>query len=169
MTDRASPPLDPATVSDLLRTCVQCGLCLPHCATYLGTGSEVQSPRGRLVLLDRWYDDPGTGEPAAFLEAFDTCIGCRACETACPSGVPFSLLERGMDLAAGHPTGAATPAVPGVVVRRLDRPEFLGALAGLGRFARRLRRSGCLGWPSPETRSRYLECPAAPCSTRRRQ
>ena len=38
-------------LDDLLRQCVQCGLCLPHCATWLATGNEVQSPRGRLLLL----------------------------------------------------------------------------------------------------------------------
>ena len=84
-------------VDELLRRCIQCGLCLPHCATWLATGNEVQSPRGRLVLLG---EAATGGHPdASFLAAFDGCIGCRACETACPSGVPFSLLERGQDLA----------------------------------------------------------------------
>ena len=74
----------------LLRRCVECGLCLPHCATYVGTGNEVQSPRGRLALLSHLNTQGDQDAPAAFLEAFDLCIGCRACEAVCPSGVPFS-------------------------------------------------------------------------------
>ena len=127
---------DHAEVSELLRTCVQCGLCLPHCATWLATGNEVHSPRGRLVLLERMYEEPESPAPAAFLAAFDQCIGCRACETACPSGVPFSLLERGMGLAAGQPGVAPAPAVPTAVLRRMDAASFLSRLDRVGRAAR---------------------------------
>ena len=135
-----------ATVSELLRSCVQCGLCLPHCATWLATGNEVQSPRGRLVLLDdlvRDRDDltgpaSRTPAPVAYLAAFDQCIGCRACETACPSGVPFSLLESGMEMAAAHPGITVRPSLPGFVLRRLDRVRFLGFLARIGYFVRGL-------------------------------
>jgi len=136
-----------AAVSQLLRSCVQCGLCLPHCATWLGTGNEVQSPRGRLVLLNALYgttsaatggatrpDDPEF--PTAFLSAFDQCIGCRACETACPSGVPFSLLEHGLEMAAAHPGMAVRPAVPGSVLRQLDRARFLRFLSRAGYLVR---------------------------------
>ena len=107
-------------LDDLLRRCIQCGLCLPHCATWLATGSDVQSPRGRLVLLGETLKEGARGEggpDASFLEAFDQCIGCRACETACPSGVPYSLLARGRELAAG---ARPAPQVPGFVLRRLD-------------------------------------------------
>ena len=85
----------------LLRSCIQCGLCLPHCATWLATGNEVQSPRGRLLLLDDFLnnEDREATAPEAYLAAFDQCIGCRACETACPSGVPFELLQYGQGLA----------------------------------------------------------------------
>ena len=75
----------------LLRRCIQCGLCLPHCATWLATGNEVLSPRGRLVLLAEMLAAPAAvaaSVGADYPEAFDQCIGCRACETACPSGVP---------------------------------------------------------------------------------
>ncbi len=128
----SAPGLD-RDVDQLLRRCVQCGLCLPHCATWLATGSEVQSPRGRLVLLGETLK--GTEPDASFLEAFELCIGCRACETACPSGVPYSLLEQGHALtdAAGPP---AVPAVPGSVLRRLDHPGFLAVLRRCGGLAR---------------------------------
>jgi glycolate oxidase iron-sulfur subunit len=124
-------------LDDLLRRCVQCGLCLPHCATWLATGNEVQSPRGRLVLLDGVLRDAAAGGGApdrSFLAAFDLCIGCRACEAACPSGVPYSLLERGHELAAGARPAAA---VPGFVLRQLDDPGVLGALESLARIATR--------------------------------
>ena len=71
--------------------------------------------------------------PGVFLQAFDQCIGCRACEAACPSGVPFSLLEHGQQRAAGMPLdgggGVPRPAVPGSILRRMDRPGFLGFLS----------------------------------------
>ncbi len=120
-----------AELASLLRSCVQCGQCLPHCATWLATGNEVQSPRGRLLLLEEVLntEDPDSDIPLAFLKAFDQCIGCRACETACPSGVPFSLLKYGQELAGklaikGHPE-MPQPAVPGFVLRRLDSPSTL--------------------------------------------
>jgi len=127
-------------LDDLLRRCIQCGLCLPHCATWLATGNEVQSPRGRLLLLDDALagSAQGRGEPhASFLEAFDLCIGCRACEAACPSGVPYSLLARGRELAAGS---RPSPAIPGFMLRRLDDPGVLGLLNPLARAATRLLR-----------------------------
>jgi glycolate oxidase iron-sulfur subunit len=144
----ADARLAPANESaaQLLRRCVQCGLCLPHCATYLATGNEVQSPRGRLVLLEKVLENPGANPAAdarSFFEAFDQCIGCRACESACPSGVPFSLLAQGQKAAAtwlDRFGPAATPAVPGWVLARMDRPGFLAGLSRLGGGARGLLR-----------------------------
>jgi len=75
--------------------------------------------------------------PAAFLSAFDQCIGCRACETACPSGVPFALLERGRQLAGSRVAGRPT-AVPAFVMRRLDSVSLLAGLARLGVLGRRI-------------------------------
>ena len=82
------------TVDDarLLQECVHCGLCLSACPTYLVTGVEAESPRGRLALmkaLDR--NDVPPGPAFAHL---DQCLGCLACRTACPAGVDFGhLLE----------------------------------------------------------------------------
>jgi glycolate dehydrogenase iron-sulfur subunit len=130
-------------LAQLLRSCVQCGLCLPHCATWLATGNEVQSPRGRLVLLADTLSRKADGDslPAAYVAAFDQCIGCRACETACPSGVPFTVLEYGQKLAVIQGSGTAAvealPAVPDFLLHRLDLPRVLGFL---GRSAGLLRR-----------------------------
>ena len=131
-------------VDALLRRCVECGLCLPHCATYVGTSSEVQSPRGRLALLSHLQTQGDQEAPAAFLEAFDLCIGCRACEAVCPSGVPFELLERGQELAEqGLPaSGGALPGMSrgGLLQRRLDSVSFLTLLGKAGGFSRRALR-----------------------------
>jgi len=79
---------------DELNACVQCGLCMPHCPTYRVTGDETMSPRGRIRLMrDIQRDDlPVTAD---VLRALDTCVQCRGCEPACPSGVPYGHLIEG--------------------------------------------------------------------------
>ena len=77
--------------ADDLNSCVQCGLCLPHCPTYRVTGDEALSPRGRIRLM-REVQDHGAPITAEVREAFDTCVQCRGCEPACPSSVPYGRL-----------------------------------------------------------------------------
>ncbi len=98
-------PLDLHLDEEELSSCVACGLCLPHCPTFRVTGEEALSPRGRIDAMRavQWRDAPADGDFVRFME---TCIQCRGCEPACPSGVPFGHLMEGTRevLAAEHRT-----------------------------------------------------------------
>ncbi|GAA4582106.1 heterodisulfide reductase-related iron-sulfur binding cluster [Planotetraspora phitsanulokensis] len=75
---------------ELIKDCVHCGFCLPTCPTYVLWGEEMDSPRGRIQLMDQHvHGTPVTDEMAGHLDA---CLGCMACVTACPSGVRYDRL-----------------------------------------------------------------------------
>ncbi|MEA3185979.1 MAG: glycolate oxidase iron-sulfur subunit [Ilumatobacteraceae bacterium] len=77
-----------------LGSCVSCGLCLPHCPTFRVTGEEALSPRGRIAAM-RAVHFEGAEVTDDFVHFMETCVQCRGCEPACPSGVPFGLLMEG--------------------------------------------------------------------------
>jgi glycolate oxidase iron-sulfur subunit len=76
---------------DALASCVGCGLCLPHCPTFRVTGDEALSPRGRIEIMRALHDDRLDFDDDV-VRALDTCVQCRGCEPACPSGVPYGEL-----------------------------------------------------------------------------
>ena len=79
---------------DELGMCVACGLCLPHCPTFRVTGEEALSPRGRIAAMRSVHlDDAPVSDD--FVHFMETCVQCRGCEPACPSGVPFGRLMEG--------------------------------------------------------------------------
>ena len=76
-------------LQEAIDRCVQCGFCLQACPTYRLQNDEEQSPRGRIALAKGMLR--GEVEPSLVtLQTFDDCLGCRACEAACPSGVHYA-------------------------------------------------------------------------------
>ena len=94
MSESPSQPVRQVTEYELLFDCVHCGLCAEACPTYVATRREMDSPRGRIYLMKALAE----GDVALDADAarhLDLCLGCRGCETACPSGVHYGQLIEG--------------------------------------------------------------------------
>ncbi len=131
-----------------LRKCVHCGICLPQCPTYLTLGEEMDSPRGRIYLM-RAAAEGRIGLTDTLAHHLDLCLGCRACETACPSGVPFGqLLEATRARIEREAPGRRAGLLDRLLFSVFPHPGRVGALlrlhrlyarSGIGRLLRTYR------------------------------
>lgn len=131
----AGTPLgDAASGLDL---CVHCGFCLQACPTYLVLEDENDSPRGRLMLMRGAVEGNIAVDDPALMTHIDRCLGCRACETACPSGVPYGhLLEATRaTIVTRRPLGF----VASSVLATMASATLRGIMFGLAKAARALR------------------------------
>jgi glycolate oxidase iron-sulfur subunit len=124
-------------VGSQLDHCVHCGFCLPACPTYIRLGDEADSPRGRLHLMRAVSEGRLAPGSSAFQLHLDRCLGCRACETVCPSGVEYGdLLERARAVAReARPGDRGTRLLLGLV----ERPVPFRIWMALSRILRRTR------------------------------
>jgi glycolate oxidase iron-sulfur subunit len=150
-TPRGFTGIDIPALADV-RNCIHCGFCLPSCPTYLATGSELESPRGRLHLIGAVLEGRIEANERV-LPHLDLCLQCRACETACPSNVPYGRImedARAAIVAQGlaqRPRGwtLRMALLRGViarprVLRAVLAPARAAARLGLHRLARPLLR-----------------------------
>ena len=172
-----------------LVNCVHCGFCLPACPTYRRLGDEADSPRGRLYLMQAVVEGRLDAGSDAFQTHIGRCLGCRACEPVCPSGVEYGhLLElaRQVGGAARRPpplsrlllrvfgTGwLARPAmslgrllrasgIPALVTRMAARRSDRGPLAGSGGGVRLAMAMLAASAPAREMIHKRLDSPSAP-------
>jgi glycolate dehydrogenase iron-sulfur subunit len=162
-------------LQDAETSCIQCGFCLPKCPTYRLTSNEADSPRGRIDLMRAVADgDLAAGE---IFTQLDFCLGCRACETACPAGVEFGkLLEVGRaEARVGRPGSRL-----GALVQRLCLQALLPVPALVQQLAsflhvyqvsglqQLLRASGVLRHVAPTLATMEMRLPRVPARAERR-
>jgi glycolate oxidase iron-sulfur subunit len=120
-----------------IMTCVHCGFCLQVCPTYLALGDENDSPRGRILLMRSLVEGTLSLDDQDVHTHIDQCLGCRACETACPSGVPYGHL-----LEATRGTFTLTrplPFIARLILSVFARPWLLAIALTGARFVRATR------------------------------
>jgi glycolate oxidase iron-sulfur subunit len=125
-------------MADAVGSCVHCGFCLPTCPTYVELGSETDSPRGRIFLMKEVLE--GRLEVELAVPHIDACLGCQACETACPSGVDYGALITPFRAYAEQRRrrGAMQRLTRAMALRTLPHPRRLRLAARAGRLARPL-------------------------------
>ena len=129
---------------DLIEDCVHCGFCLPTCPTYVLWNEEMDSPRGRIVLMSEGLQDDSVLSDT-MVGHFDNCLGCMACVTACPSGVRYDLLieDTRQQVERRHPRTAGEKLLRRGLFSTFPYPGRLRATVPLIVFA---RRTGLAKW-----------------------
>jgi len=142
-----------AREQERLLACVHCGFCLNACPTYKQLGDEADSPRGRLYLMRAVMEGRIAPDDQAFVTHIDRCLGCRACEPVCPSGVEYGyLLERARaTIADAGRSSIATRVLLSIFGDRL----FTRITMGLGRILRATRLPGLLARSLPGGSARF--------------
>ncbi|GAB6987669.1 (Fe-S)-binding protein [Nocardioides pyridinolyticus] len=146
---------DHPSKDELLDDCVHCGFCLPTCPTYVLWGEEMDSPRGRIQLMQQAAE--GAPITDAMVSHWDACLGCMACVTACPSGVQYDRLieQTRAEVEEVHRRPARERALRGLIFAVFPHPKRLrllrGPLRGMQRVGldRALRRTGLLDRVAP--------------------
>jgi glycolate oxidase iron-sulfur subunit len=152
--------------AELAADCVHCGFCLPTCPTYVLWGEEMDSPRGRISLMQAGLD----GEPMteAMVGHIDACLGCMACVTACPSGVQYDKLIEATraQVERRHRRPLTERLLRGAIFATFPHPRRLRLLRGPLRLYRRtglqgvVQRSGVLARISPTLAAMEALAPA---------
>lgn len=125
-------------MAQAVQACVHCGFCLPTCPTYRVLGEEMDSPRGRILLMKQVLEGTLAADEAA--THIDRCLGCLACETSCPSGVPYGqLLSPYRAAQPTHKLTASQRARRWLASQTLPYPSRFRLAAKLGIWARSLR------------------------------
>ena len=118
----------------LFLDCIHCGLCLAACPTYEELSTEMDGPRGRIYLM-RAVTDGRLAPDAAVRKHLDLCLDCRACESACPSGVQYGRIAETAREHIGPPGAKSTRTILNFFFKQvLPRPSRLKAIARLMRI-----------------------------------
>jgi glycolate oxidase iron-sulfur subunit len=155
----------------ILRSCVHCGFCLPTCPTYQLLGDELDSPRGRIYLMKQLLE--GEQVTSSTQLHLDRCLTCRACESACPSGVQYGrLLDIGRAVAEGRVRRGPVARLKRYLLRKIvpHTRRFAAALAvarvlrpvlprALAAPATRAPAAGARAWPAARHARRVLLLP----------
>jgi len=134
-------------IEELAKACVHCGFCLPTCPTYVLWSEEMDSPRGRIQLMEKTAQGTLRLSPTV-VEHFDRCLGCMACVTSCPSGVRYDLLieETRATVEGEHRRPRAERLQRRLLFATVPHPRRMRAALRLAPLGRRLPTPG---WARP--------------------